>query len=456
MIIETNCEYLLYELRQIADLFEVADDFTVKHCCEESAAGYINRVECGGRVFGYERGKKPNESELERKRYLKRYAKLALYKALSEVTGQKSQWGALTGIRPVKLAYSAEKEGMSPAAFLREEMLVSEKKADMTEKILLNQRGIYRECDDDCDLYVSVPFCPTKCVYCSFISAELKAVEKFVEPYVEALCSEIESAKKSVKNLRCVYIGGGTPVALDRVYMEKILRTVGEAGCEYTVEAGRADCITADKLKLLKDYGVNRICVNPQTFNDKTLVAIGRKHTAAEVVAGYELARGYGFDINMDLIAGLPGEDFSDFCRSVDTAVSLKPENITVHTLSLKKGSELKERESKLFVDNIGKMIDYSYGKLTASGYGPYYMYRQKYTAGNLENTGYCLNGKQCVYNIDNMEERAQIIACGANAVSKRVFNAEERIERLGNPKDLKTYLDKIQVILQEKRAFFA
>jgi oxygen-independent coproporphyrinogen-3 oxidase len=259
-----------------------------------------------------------------------------------------------------------------------------------------------------------------------------------------------------VKKLRSVYIGGGTPVTLRRDLLERVLKAIGYSGVEFTVEAGRPDCITEDSLKLLKDYGVTRICVNPQTFNDKTLALIGRRHTANDVVEKFALAKKYGFDVNMDLIAGLPDETFDDFAYSIDKAISLKPENITVHTLCLKKGADLKNDNERLSGEGVTQMVEYSHKQLHSAEYLPYYLYRQKYMAGNLENTGYALKGKACTYNIDVMEEIADNIACGANAVSKVVFGGENRIERYANPKDVKTYIDKIETIKAEKNKLFA
>ena len=208
-------------------------------------------------------------------------------------------------------------------------------------------------------------------------------------------------------------------------------------------------------LELLKKYGVNRICINPQTFNDKTLKVIGRKHTAEDIYRKYALAKEFGFTVNMDLIAGLTGESFEDFKFSLDKAVELDPDNITVHTLSLKKGSKLKESTDRLPEGEISKMIDYSVYKLINNGFNPYYMYRQKYMAGNLENTGYTKKGKACVYNVDVMEEITDNLACGANAVTKKLIISENRIERYGAPKDIKTYIEKVDKIIEEKNKFF-
>ena len=220
---------------------------------------------------------------------------------------------------------------------------------------------------------------------------------------------------------------------------------------EYTVEAGRPDVFTDEKLELAKEYGVNRICVNPQSFNDKTLEKIGRRHTAAQTLEAYRQAEKYGFDINIDLIAGLADETVADFARSLDIAISLDPANITVHTLSLKSGAKLKEEVKRLNISQIGDMIALSRRKLTEHGYEPYYLYRQKYQAGGLENVGWAKPHKACIYNIEVMEETGDNIAVGANAISKRVFSEEERIERYASPKDIPTYLKKADEIISAR-----
>ncbi|MBP5193292.1 MAG: coproporphyrinogen dehydrogenase HemZ, partial [Clostridia bacterium] len=362
-------------------------------------------------------------------------------------------WGALTGIRPTKLAYRHADDADD---FLIGTMLVSPRKAEIVRRIIEAQRGIYEINYDNADLFVGIPFCPTRCSYCSFVSQEIGKTA-LLEEYVASLEKEIAAAKPLVKNLRSIYVGGGTPVSLPKPLLLRVLGALGKnQGVEYTVEAGRPDCIDEDVLALLKDYGVTRICVNPQTFNDKTLALIGRKHTAAQVEEKFALARKFGFDINCDLIAGLTEESLEDFKFSLDKALSLRPENLTVHTLALKKGAKLKETTSRLSEGQVSEMVDYAFEKLTAAGYEPYYLYRQKYMAGNLENTGYTLPGKACVYNVDVMEEISNNVACGANAVSKAVRGGTEtKITRYGAPKDIKTYIEKIDTIIEEKDILF-
>lgn len=451
MSIRTDAEWLEAEFIEESKFFRISErDIEVTHTARQDNGVFINELTVDGKKYEYS-DTHAYSNELERKRYFRRYAKLSLYRALSDYSGEKLEWGALTGIRPVKFAYS---EGENWRETMKNEMFVSDNKIEMVARIMEMQKGIYEIKEGNADFFVGIPFCPSRCLYCSFVSNEI-GKEKQLDGYVEALCKEIEAAKKHVKNLRSVYVGGGTPVSLPLDKLDKILTAIGKPETEYTVEAGRPDCITEETLKLLKTHGVTRICVNPQTFNDKTLKIIGRKHTAEDIIEKYGLAKKYGFDVNMDLIAGLPDESFEDFKRSIDAAVSLSPDNITVHTLSLKKGSILKEKVDRLPEGEIDKMINYSAYKLINEGYEPYYMYRQKYMAGNLENTGYAKKGKACVYNIDVMEEIADNPACGANAVSKRFFPSEDRITRYGSPKDIATYIAKIDKIISDKEEFF-
>lgn len=451
MNIRTDAEWLEAEFIEESKFFRISErDIDVTHTARLENGAFINELTVDGKKYEYS-DTHAYSNELERKRYFRRYAKLSLYRALSDYSGEKLEWGALTGIRPVKFAYS---EGENWRETMKNEMFVSDNKIEMVARIMEMQKGIYEIKEGNADFFVGIPFCPSRCLYCSFVSNEI-GKEKQLDGYVEALCKEIEATKKHVKSLRSVYVGGGTPVSLPLDKLDKILTAIGKPETEYTVEAGRPDCITEETLKLLKTHGVTRICVNPQTFNDKTLKIIGRKHTAEDIIEKYGLAKKYGFDVNMDLIAGLPDESFEDFKRSIDTAVSLSPDNITVHTLSLKKGSILKEKVDRLPEGEIDKMINYSAYKLINEGYEPYYMYRQKYMAGNLENTGYAKKGKACVYNIDVMEEIADNPACGANAVSKRFFPSEDRITRYGSPKDIATYIAKIDKIISDKEEFF-
>ncbi len=388
---------------------------------------------------------------LEKKRYLKRYTKLVLYKALERRFNKKLPWGAINGIRPVKFARQLGKDYKN---YLIEQMLVSSDKADLLERIIITQDEMDIN-NQKQDLFIGIPFCPSRCAYCSFISEQITPKTRLNE-YIDCLCREIEAGKDYFSsNLGSIYIGGGTPIALPIELLEKLLKTVGKQGVEYTVEAGRPDCFDRDKLKLFADYGVNRICVNPQTFNDKTLTLMGRRHTTEQTYNAFKLAREFDFIINTDLIAGLVGESVQDFKFSMDKALELNAENITVHTLCLKAGSKLKTQGQALIEDGVNEMHSYSQKLLYSSGYNPYYLYRQKYSAGNLENVGYAKSGTECRYNVAVMEELTDNPAFGAGANTKIVFGNENRIERYFPPKDISTYIQKIDKIIEEKDKLF-
>lgn len=455
-MLTTNLDFLHPELMDVVRLFEGAEDLDISHAVAYEGGAFVNTVTVDGRAFSA-RDEASWADELHYKSLVKRYAKLALYDALSAVTGVTLPWGALTGIRPTRLAY-AELEAGRPFAPLFERMRVSPENTSLVARVIEGQRGIYEREDGNCDLFVSLPFCPTKCEYCSFITAPIAATRKYLPDYLAALEAELAACAPLIGKLRSVYIGGGTPFVLEAEELGRVLAAIAplrKNGCEYTVEAGRPDVFTAEKLEVCKRYGVTRICINAQSFSDATLARIGRKHTAADVIAAFELAKPYDFAINCDLIAGLTGESFEEFCHSVDTAIALAPENITVHTLCLKKGARLKEETARLEEGDLSRMIAYSRAALTKAGYEPYYLYRQKYMAGAHENVGWTKPGHACVYNVDVMEEIADNLAVGANAVSKKLFSGGTRIERHGSPKDIPTYLNKVDRLIAERTALF-
>lgn len=455
-MLTSNCAYLESELMDVVRLFGGAQELCIAHSTEYDGARFLNRFTVEGRERAFV-NEAVCDTPLRFKSLNKRYAKLGLYRLLSEYYKKELPWGALTGIRPTRLAYAELDAGRDFFPLFRE-MGVSEDNIRLVERVIKAQKGVYERKRENCDLFVGLPFCPTRCVYCSFITAPVEKTGKYIPDYLTALEAELNGAAPLVKNLRSAYIGGGTPFALQTEQLERVLKAVAPLrtnGCEYTVEAGRPDVFSPEKLRLCKDYGVTRICINAQSFSDRTLSAIGRKHTARQVEEAFEMARPYGFTINCDLIAGLTGESPEEFRMSVDKAISLAPENITVHTLCLKKGAELKEEVSSLAEDNLAEMIAYSRGKLTEAGYEPYYLYRQKYMAGAHENVGWTKKGYASVYNIDVMEESADNLAVGANAVSKKVFLGEGRIERLGSPKDIPTYIGKVEKLIEDKNKLF-
>lgn len=384
-----------------------------------------------------------NLDALERKRLEKRYLKIALYRTLSFLSETSLPYGCLTGIRPTKL-YAELGEGA--AEMFRNDFSVSENKAKLIEKILETQRDKMSG-EGEFDLFINIPFCPTRCVYCSFVSVPIDKQKKIVKSYVDCLINELKCQKELIKSqnikIRAVYVGGGTPTSIPADLLKKILSECDFNQKEFTVEAGRPDTITRKIVSVLKDCNVDRISVNPQTFHDKTLKLIGRKHTVKDTFNAFKLVKGK-FNINMDLIAMLPNETFEDFKYSVDTAISLNPENITVHTLYLKRGSKLHEEDYvETDTATASAMIDYAEGALTKAGYNPYYMYRQKYTSGNLENTGFAKSGKECLYNIDIMEENTSILAVGAGAIAKKYTPKINLIERFAHVKEPLDYINR-------------
>ena len=455
----TDCKFLENELLDVVRLFKRRPE-NLSHSFTFKEGVFYNTFEVDGKQFSFEDGGQVCD-ELVFKRMERRFAKLRLYQILSAEYGEKMPWGALTGIRPTKLAYT-EQDGGRDFKDLFRQMQVSEENIALVEDILNTQKGIYEKKDGNTDLFVSIPFCPTKCAYCSFITAPIDKTRHFLPAYLDCLDKELAAAKESVGNLRSVYIGGGTPFALSVEELKRVLQAVQplyeccNPTAEYTVEAGRPDVFSEEKLTLLKDFGVTRICINPQSFSDETLQKIGRKHTVADVYKAFEMSKKYGFDVNVDLIAGLADETPEVFENSVRRAVETGADNVTVHCLSLKSGAKLKEENSYLENDFISYMVATSRQILSQNGYLPYYMYRQKYQVGNNENVGWTKPNKACVYNIDIMEETADNLAVGANAVSKRVFNDKGLITRFASQKDLPTYINSVEEIIRKKREFFA
>lgn len=451
----TDCLFLQNELFDVVRMFRNRPE-QVEHTFRFDGGRFFNAFVVDGERYEFS-DEAEFSDETEFKRQERRFAKLALYLIMEKRTGESLPWGALTGIRPTKLAYS-ELEAGRPFRPLLEKMRVCDENIRLVEEVLKTQEGIYEKKDGNTDYFVSLPFCPSKCEYCSFITAPIDKTRGFVEGYIGALEKEIDASRELVGNLRSVYIGGGTPFALDTKDLERVLCAVDKIrknGCEYTVEAGRPDVFTKEKMDLLLNHGVTRICINPQSFLNSTLEKIGRKHTEKDLETAFELAKNYPFEVNVDLIAGLADEKEEDFAYSLSRAIETGAENITVHCLCLKAGARLKEETDTLDVPVVSKMVEYSRNELRKAGYAPYYMYRQKYQAGNAENVGWTKKDKACVYNIDIMEEVTDNLAVGANSVSKKVYNAQNRIERYGTQKDLKTYIEKIDATIKAKREFF-
>jgi len=392
--------------------------------------------------------------------------KMAFYQAGTAVLGQEPPWGALTGVRPVKLPTRCMLAGGTPEqaqAELEGEYRVSPLRAKLAVDCAQASLAVDREVrEDQVSLYIGIPFCPTRCAYCSFVSADVGRTLKLVEPYLEAVLEEVEYTgrvlRESGLSIHSLYVGGGTPTTLSAGQLERLFSSARahlplETCVEYTVEAGRPDTITREKLEVLRDQGVERISINPQTLEDEVLAAIGRKHSAQDILDAYALAREVGFDsVNMDLIAGLPRDSFEGFRRSLEGVLALRPENVTVHTLALKKGSRLMEEGGALpSGEETARMLDFSRDTLREAGFLPYYLYRQKYMSGSLENVGWCLPGKESVYNIIMMEELQTVVSIGGGGVTKLVDRKNGRIVRLPNPKYPHDYLSSRDKILAQK-----
>lgn len=397
--------------------------------------------------------------------------KLAFYRAGAALPGCRQPWGALTGVRPVKLPTRALLEGATPAQAKRElqrKYYVSTERAQLAVDCAQASVAVRRSLGPrQVSLYIGIPFCPTRCVYCSFVSADVGRTLSLVEPYLDALIRETEETGRVLKEagltVRSFYMGGGTPTTLSAGQLDRLLSKCEEVlpleGCaEYTVEAGRPDTITRDKLEVLARHRIGRVSVNPQTLEGHVLEAIGRKHSTGDIRAAYSLARAAGFGcINMDLIAGLPQDSFDGFRRSLEGVLAMDPENVTVHTLALKKGSRLMEEGGALpSGEEVAKMLDWSRDALTTQGYIPYYLYRQKYMSGSLENVGWAKPGWESLYNIVMMEELHTVVSLGAGGVTKLV--GDNSILRLTNPKYPHDYLsgqDKVLAQKAEIRTFY-
>ena len=400
---------------------------------------------------------------LEDKRQLKRLVKRCCYQLLKRYTGRTPAWGSLTGIRPTRLYYQQLERGKSRGearTALHELFDLSEEKLDLLDEIITAQSGWVHRPQSACDLYVGIPFCTTRCAYCSFSSGEI-GNGRLVEPYLAALMHEIdlcsELAQETGLQIRVGYVGGGTPSSLTTAQLDRLLthieRRFGPLD-EFTVEAGRPDTLDEEKLSMLRAHPVTRISINPQTMNDKTLRVIGRAHTAQQVEEAYAMARTAKIHhINMDVIAGLPGENIDDFARTMDAALRLTPESLTVHTLAIKRSSRLHLENAPLpDGETASRMVQLGLDTAHQLGMKPYYLYRQKYMAGNLENVGYARPGKACLYNIGNMEETASVLALGAGAISKWLFARDLRIERAANVKNIEEYTRRVEEMVQRKR----
>lgn len=387
-----------------------------------------------------------------------------LYARITELQGRELPWGMLTGVRPVKLVRQAFSEGKSEAEItrlFREYYRVSPERISLSMQTWEHQQDLFWQNDPhEFSLYLSIPFCPSRCSYCSFVSHSIEKTARLVPEYVEALLREIRSTAALVaKNglrLVTIYMGGGTPTTLSAQQMDCVLSEVRACfdltHCrEFTVEAGRPDTVTREKLEILAKNGVTRISINPQTLNNEVLQNIGRRHTVEEFFAAYQMAREFPFWINVDLIAGLPGDDITSFCRSVDGILSLRPQNITVHTLTIKHAAELHDETWQK--RTAYEMVEYSRTALENAGYQPYYLYRQKGTVDSLENVGYSLGETRCLYNVYIMDDSHTIISVGAGGVTKLILPQGGRIQRYFNFKYPYEYISRFDSVLERKQS---
>ena len=444
-------------------MLEFSDDVVTLKFIQQSAVDNVK--ELNGERHTYTR-QITEEDMSDYKNVFKRF----LYTSLREETGISLPWGNLTGIRPTKIAMTMMEQGKSEeeiAAFLQDKHLVSREKTELgidiarREKTLLDQLHY----EDGYSLYIGIPFCPTTCLYCSFTSFPIITWKDRVADYLDALEKEIAYTAEAYreKKLDTIYIGGGTPSSLSAEELDRLLNKIRTTldftyVKEFTVEAGRADSITKEKLQVLYKHGVTRISVNPQTMKQETLDFIGRRHTVEQVIDAFHLAREVGFDnINMDIILGLPGETEEDVRATIEAIKELEPDSLTVHSLAVKRASRLRswiEQNGIDMINNTEEMMRIAAKGAVDMGMLPYYLYRQKNMSGNFENVGYAKEGKYGIYNILIMEEKQTIVACGAGTITKRVY-PDGRIERCDNVKDVALYIEKIEEMIERKRKLF-
>ncbi|MBQ3551814.1 MAG: coproporphyrinogen dehydrogenase HemZ [Clostridia bacterium] len=488
----TNCpEYendIMEELRQASppQTIEVMrrysppfaeGDIAVKLTLLEKEGVWLSRASISmrkdGRVFWRNYTHKAEikgSTPIEIKRYQKRCVKIAAFRLMRKVFDMNAPWGSLTGIRPTRLLRELELSlGKDEAGrMMLKDFDVTKEKYELCSLILSVQDEMPKPQKGDVGIYIGIPYCKTRCLYCSFPSG-VRTDKTDMRAYIDALKLDISLGANILfetgHRVRSMYIGGGTPTVLTASELDEVLShaltAYGGFGLELTVEAGRPDTIDKDKLMILKKHNATRISINPQTMNDTTLQLIGRSHSADQIYTTFSLARELGFDnINMDVIAGLPGEDVSSMENTLKRLIGLAPESITVHTLAIKRSSPLKLKLLEYSVDmppdevvvDMTELAGVYTGKLNMR---PYYMYRQKYMRGNLENIGYSKPGYECIYNVDMMEEQTSIMSHGAGSMTKALFDRECRVERIPNPKEILVYINKIERIAEKKKQLF-
>ena len=453
---------------EVYQLFNVYFSMSNIDFVEEDKSDYKVYIDDETLKFIYKDYQRKEKISEEKKHSIRRF----IFICLRELTNDIYPWGILIGIRPSKIALKLLKERNTEEEVInifKERYLAHEDKAKLCIDVARAEERIVNKDKNNIAVYIGMAFCPTRCVYCSFTANPIAAHKKMVMPYIEALIKEINGMSSYIKeknlNIESVYFGGGTPTSVNDEEFAMVMKEIYDNFIkdnnvkEFTVECGRPDSINKNKLQTMKDYKVNRISINPQTMNDKTLKLIGRNHTSEDIIEKFNMARNLGFEhINMDLIIGLPGEGYEEFLNTKNEIIKLKPDSITIHGLALKRGSAmyenfvLKKGIEVTLQDEIIKMYAETKNLGDSLGLSPYYMYRQKNMVGNMENLGYAKKGKECIYNIQMIEEKQTIIALGAAAVSKVVFLEEDRLERFPNLKDLHEYIRRIDEMIKRKK----
>ena len=450
-------------------------DFYVQTRLEDGEAviGIWEKLENGEELEGWTlTAHSTGKADLSDHSATKNVIKKLFYQMLVKRTGHELPWGSLTGIRPTKIALSRLEDGWKEEdirKFMKETYMTSDEKINLSIEIAAREKRLLEPLDYDrgYSLYVGIPFCPTTCLYCSFTSYPIGIWKKRVDAYLEALFKEIDFVAEHFKDkvLDTIYIGGGTPTSLSADQLDRLLTKIEESLdlsglLEFTVEAGRPDSITRDKLEALHRHGIGRISINPQTMNQKTLDLIGRHHTVEQVIDSFHLAREVGFaTINMDLIVGLPGEHMEDVEHTMSVIKELDPDNLTVHSLAIKRSARLNlewDKYQDLHMENSEKHMALAHRTAQALGMEPYYLYRQKNMTGNLENIGFAKEGKAGLYNILIMEEKQSIVALGAGAACKCVSDHGLTVTRCENVKDVGLYIERIDEMIERKRELFS
>lgn len=470
MLLIQNGIYCEYEMDIFMRLFFNSDEdvtvLTNTTYNDDIIDAYCEIIYGGCVYFGeFNIKRKKTDETRENDRYESVCCIRAFINAAKRIYNINLPWGAMCGIRPAKAVTGFVEKGKSykeACSILRDIYGVSEEKCRLAELVAKNESKILQNKEpNSVSIYIGIPFCPSRCMYCSFVSTDIKVSGKYIDEFLEKLVEEIKATAEILsecnKIIENIYIGGGTPTTFNETQLKTLFSAIDKYFNldylkEFTLEAGRPDTITREKLLLAKEYGVNRISINPQTTNDKTLKKIGREHSTDMFFKCFNMARDVGFDvINTDLIAGLPEENINDFKKSVNDLLSLSPENITIHSMCIKRAADLRHKiDSLTEAATMNEMLSYAQSSLKSHGYLPYYMYRQKNISGNLENVGYAKEGTFSFYNVNIMEEAQTIIALGGGGSTKLVLN--DRIERIFNYKNPAEYIGNFDEILNRKR----